>query len=209
MSLFEKVLDKFQLNYDDEYDEDFENDEYDEEDDVKEGRAVSFLSKLFGEEDYDDDDEEEYVPKSKKVTEYHHNDTKEPKRETRKETKVKEFDESRGSGKSGRSWSVVGSKKISGSREIEIVVPDSFNDVRTITDYLLDNKVAVVNMEKLEVEDIQRTVDFLCGATFSIGGDFMPINGLIYVCAPSGNELIDEIKHEMYNTDMRQYDKAN
>ncbi|MEE1010092.1 MAG: cell division protein SepF [Agathobacter sp.] len=191
MSLFDKMLDKFQLNYEDE-----EYDEYDEyeEEEYEEGFAKTLFSKLFREVD---DDEEDYEPQNNKVTEY--------KQESKKESKK----ETTSSKNASKSWSVIGSKKMTGSHEINVIIPKSFSDVRQITDFMLDNKVVIVNLECLDFETSQRTVDFLCGATYSINGSFMPVTGTICVCAPAGNELMEDIRKEMYDTDFEKLDKAN
>ena len=109
MSLFDKMLDKFQLNYEDE-----EYDEYDEyeEEEYEEGFAKTLFSKLFREVD---DDEEDYEPQNNKVTEY--------KQESKKESKK----ETTSSKNASKSWSVIGSKKMF------VVVPEAIVDVEQVT----------------------------------------------------------------------------
>jgi cell division inhibitor SepF len=86
--------------------------------------------------------------------------------------------------------------------EVKVVKPQSFNESKTITDYLKSNKTVVVNLEGIEITTAQRIIDCIAGASYALGGSLEPISNKIFIVAPSdveiSGDLIDQITGESF-----------
>ncbi len=72
---------------------------------------------------------------------------------------------------------------------VRVFKPTSFDDVCQIIDFLLLNKPAVVNMEAVKDETIQRVMDILSGACYALHGDISEISQNIYLISPDGQVM--------------------
>lgn len=72
---------------------------------------------------------------------------------------------------------------------VRVFKPTSFDDVCQIIDFLLLNKPAVVNMEAVKDETIQRVMDILSGACYALRGDISEISQNIYLISPDGQMM--------------------
>ena len=68
--------------------------------------------------------------------------------------------------------------------ELKIARPESFAEVSTIADYLLDGCTVVLNMELIEKPTALRMLDFLNGVTYSLGGDIKNAAPGTYIITP-------------------------
>lgn len=75
------------------------------------------------------------------------------------------------------------------SVSVRVFKPTSFDDVCQIIDFLLLNKPAVVNMEAVKDETIQRVMDILSGACYALHGDISEISKNIYLLSPDGQMM--------------------
>ena len=86
--------------------------------------------------------------------------------------------------------------------EVKVVKPQSFNESKTITDYLKSNKTVVVNLEGIEITTAQRIIDCIAGASYALGGSLEPISNKIFIVAPSdveiSGDLIDQIAGDSF-----------
>ncbi len=67
---------------------------------------------------------------------------------------------------------------------VRVFKPNSFDDVFKIIDFLLLSKPAVVNMEAVSDDTIQRVMDILSGACYALHGDISEISRNIYLISP-------------------------
>lgn len=67
---------------------------------------------------------------------------------------------------------------------VRVFKPTSFDDVCQIIDFLLLSKPAVVNMEAVKDDTIQRVMDILSGACYALHGDISEISKNIYLISP-------------------------
>lgn len=67
---------------------------------------------------------------------------------------------------------------------VRVFKPTSFDDVCRIIDFLLLGKPAVVNMEAVKDDTIQRVMDILSGACYALHGDISEISKNIYLISP-------------------------
>ena len=86
--------------------------------------------------------------------------------------------------------------------EVKVVKPQSFNESKTITDYLKANKTVVVNLEGIEITTAQRIIDCIGGASYALGGSLEPISNKIFIVAPRdveiSGDLIDQIAGDSF-----------
>ena len=62
--------------------------------------------------------------------------------------------------------------------------PNNFEDSQDICDVLLSNKIAIINLEELEMDVAQRIMDFISGAVYTMNGKLHEIHGYIFIASP-------------------------
>ena len=75
--------------------------------------------------------------------------------------------------------------------ELKVTRPESFADVSTIADYLLDGCTVVLNMELIDKTSGVRMLDFLNGVTYSLGGDIKNVSPGTYIITPHNIDITD------------------
>ena len=73
--------------------------------------------------------------------------------------------------------------------ELKITRPESFSEVSTIADYLLDGCTVVINMELIDKPTGLRMLDFLNGVTYSLGGDIKNAAPGTYIITPHNVDI--------------------
>lgn len=85
--------------------------------------------------------------------------------------------------------------------EVKIIEPRSFGDTTQIVKQLLDNKTVVLNLHLLDKEQSQRTIDFVCGAAFALGGAPQKVGDTVFVFTPNSVQLSVEAKETAFGTE--------
>lgn len=85
--------------------------------------------------------------------------------------------------------------------EVKIIEPRSFGDTTQIVKQLLDNKTVVLNLHLLDKEQSQRTIDFVCGASFALGGAPQKVGDTVFVFTPNSVQLSVESKETAFGTE--------
>ncbi|EIA27121.1 Cell division protein sepF, partial [Candidatus Arthromitus sp. SFB-5] len=80
-----------------------------------------------------------------------------------------------------------------------IIKPVAYEEVLGICDDLKNRKIVIVNATILEPKVAQRTVDFLCGASYALDAEFQEVEKSIYILAPSNVEVTNELKKRNTN----------
>ena len=78
--------------------------------------------------------------------------------------------------------------------EVRIVEPRSYGDTTQIVQQLLEQKTVILNLHLLDKETSQRTIDFVCGATYALGGKPQKIGDTVFVFTPDSVQLSVEAK---------------
>ncbi len=98
------------------------------------------------------------------------------------------------------------SKVVGFNPKIKMIVyqPMSYDDTQNIVDNLKRNKPVIVNLEAVDKQEAQRTLDFISGAIYAINGDIQKINSAVFVLVPanvdiSGN-IPDDLKGKSFYT---------
>ncbi len=92
---------------------------------------------------------------------------------------------------SSSSSQVRGRTAVSANRQ-DIVVIDSFQQVNTVIDNLLDGITTNVNIEKLNAVDARRVLDVLGGAAYALQATHRCCGPNVYLVAPYGVEVEGE-----------------
>ena len=69
---------------------------------------------------------------------------------------------------------------------IKIFIPESFDDIADIIDFIIMGKPAIVHMKDLKDSTAQRVLDILCGAIYALKGGLCELEPNIYVITPDG-----------------------
>ena len=72
-----------------------------------------------------------------------------------------------------------------GNVAVRVFKPTSFDDVCAVMDFLLLGKPAIVNVEAIKEQTIQRVMDILSGACYALNGSMSEIAHNIYLISPS------------------------
>ena len=75
--------------------------------------------------------------------------------------------------------------------ELKVVRPESFEDVRTVADYLLSDCTVVLNLELLDRAVSLRMLDFLNGITYSKDGEIKKVAQSTYIITPNNVDVHD------------------
>ncbi|MBR7135769.1 MAG: cell division protein SepF [Clostridia bacterium] len=76
-----------------------------------------------------------------------------------------------------------------GNVPVRVFKPTSFQDVCAIIDFLLLNKPAIVNVEAVKDQTIQRVMDILSGACYALHGEISEISHNIYLISPDSPSI--------------------
>ena len=175
-----RFLDMMKLSDEDDFEDMIEEDFEEEEREEKPKSKFSFFGKK--KEEPEEDEEEEFMPEPQKTTKV-----------------AQPVPERRQKNTSRKNASIV---SIGRGEEVKVVKPQSFNESKTITDYLKANKTVVVNLEGIEITTAQRIIDCIGGASYALGGSLEPISNKIFIVAPRdveiSGDLIDQIAGDSF-----------
>ena len=73
----------------------------------------------------------------------------------------------------------------------KVVRPESFDEVSTVADYLLDDCTVVLNLELLDRATSLRMLDFLNGITYSKDGEIKKVAQSTYIITPHNVDVND------------------
>lgn len=77
-----------------------------------------------------------------------------------------------------------------GTNAVVISHPHGFDDARQIADHLTSNRTVMVNFENTDSETTKRTVDFMSGITYAVGGSVQRVAGTIFMFVPARVEVV-------------------
>lgn len=165
MGVLDKFLDMVKLSGDD-YDDDdfFEDDEFDDE--FEEEKPKKGLFKREKSSSYDmDEEEEEFEPK------------KSGRSSNSKVTPMRQP-----------------ARRNAPAMEVCVIKPNNMEDSREITETLLGGRTVILNLEGLDLEDAQRIIDFISGATFAIDGNLQKISNSIFLVTPANVDISGDLQ---------------
>ena len=78
-----------------------------------------------------------------------------------------------------------------GNIELKVVSPESFNEVSSIADYLLEGCTVVLNTELVDKATTMRMLDFLNGVTYTMDGEIKNVAPGTFIITPRGIDIRD------------------
>lgn len=81
----------------------------------------------------------------------------------------------------------------SGSVELKVINPESYEEVRTVADTLLAGCTVVLNVELLERPVIMRMLDFLNGVTYCLDGEIRKVAPGTFIITPRSDIDISDM----------------
>ena len=85
----------------------------------------------------------------------------------------------------------VAEEKASGV-ELKVMRPESYDEVGSVADNLLEGCTVVLNVEALDRTTILRMLDFLNGVTYTTDGDIKLVAQNTYIITPHDVDVSDE-----------------
>ncbi|MDO5534232.1 MAG: cell division protein SepF [Propionibacteriaceae bacterium] len=81
------------------------------------------------------------------------------------------------------------------ARSIVVLHPASYRDSRQVGEHLRDGDVVVLDLTRIEGDEMHRLVDFVSGLVFGLQGNIDKVNAYVMVIAPPGVTVIDDAAH--------------
>lgn len=83
-------------------------------------------------------------------------------------------------------------------RHVRVVViePRNFEDVKEISDNLVNRCPVIVNLEHAEPDLAKRIVDFVSGATYALNGHEQKVGNGIFLFVPNNVDISSELKNQ-------------
>lgn len=73
--------------------------------------------------------------------------------------------------------------------EVVMLRPTSMEDAREISDYLLEGRTVIISLEKLDIRNAPRVIDFTSGAVYCVNGTIERVSDHIFIAAPQAVDL--------------------
>jgi cell division inhibitor SepF len=103
-------------------------------------------------------------------------------------------DEAAGSGRGGRSTTVLKSvgARTNGDVRVHLVIPKSFNDAQQIADKFKDSIPVILNLQSSDTDLSKRLIDFASGLTYALDGGMQRIADKVFMLTPRNVEISAE-----------------
>jgi len=76
-----------------------------------------------------------------------------------------------------------------GKAKLVLTQPSGFDDARQIAENVTSGNTVVVNFDRTDADTTKRTIDFMSGITYAVGGTVQRISAAIFLFAPSSVEV--------------------
>ena len=81
----------------------------------------------------------------------------------------------------------------SGNVELKVIRPESYDEVGSVADYLLEGCTVVLNVEALDRPTVLRMLDFLNGVTYCSDGEIKKVATSTFIITPHSNVDISDM----------------
>ncbi|HHU39795.1 MAG TPA: cell division protein SepF [Propionibacterium sp.] len=81
------------------------------------------------------------------------------------------------------------------ARNLVVLHPSSYRESKVVGERLRDGDVVVLDLTRLEADDMHRLVDFVSGLVFGLQGNIDKVTAYVMVLAPPGVAAIDDDAH--------------
>jgi cell division inhibitor SepF len=152
-------------------------------------RAVEYLTTFAQDDTYEEDEE---IAPPKELEPYDRQTLDARSRDRRRSDEGGEFDKdaspthrSRERERSVRSLALVSSPR----GEVQVVVPQLFEDAQQIADKFRADRTVIVNVQSCPAELASRLLDFCSGLTYALGGGLQRIDEKVFLLTPGNVEV--------------------
>ena len=83
--------------------------------------------------------------------------------------------------------------------QVFVIKPQDISHAQTVTQYLKEGNLVVINMEGVEIHIAQRIIDFIGGACDALDGSIQGISNNIFIAAPSNVAVTGDLREEILN----------
>lgn len=94
------------------------------------------------------------------------------------------------------------SVKTNSNSKMVLMEPQTYEETQDMADHLRSRKMIIVNLQRLSHEQAKRTVDFLSGTVYAIGGNIHKLGHNIFLCTADNVEIqgaISDFQEEIQN----------
>ncbi|WPK12033.1 cell division protein SepF [Lysinibacillus louembei] len=79
-----------------------------------------------------------------------------------------------------------------GSKVI-LIEPRVYAEAQDIAEHLKNKRATIVNLQRIDIDQGRRIIDFLSGTVYALGGDIQRVGVDIFLCTPDNVEVSGEI----------------
>jgi cell division inhibitor SepF len=92
------------------------------------------------------------------------------------------------------------------SARVILKKPTEFQDIMEIVDAVKSRRIIVMNITEVEARVAQRMIDYIVGACYALNGSFEEVEKCVYVFAPDGVEVTNELRQEINRNDFYSFE---
>ena len=91
-------------------------------------------------------------------------------------------------------------------KDLKLIIynPESYNEVKAISDDLKNNMPVILNLENIDKDQGRRFIDFISGAVYGINGTVQKIGSGVFLFTPQNVEVDGEVLNEALDNDIFQ-----
>lgn len=81
--------------------------------------------------------------------------------------------------------------------KVALKKPEEFQDIMDIVDSVKQKRIIIMNVSEVDPKKAQRMIDYIVGSCYALGASFEEISKSIYIIAPEGVEVTNELKQQL------------
>ena len=102
---------------------------------------------------------------------------------------------------------VVSLQSVQKTSKVVLYEPRSYSEAQDVADHLKNRRAIIVNLQRIDMDQAKRIVDFLSGTVYAIGGDIQRIGQNIFLCTPDNVDVSGSISEIMQQEEENFTDK--
>lgn len=99
---------------------------------------------------------------------------------------------------------VVSLQSVKKSSKMILCEPRSFEEAQDIADHIINRRSVVINLQRVDVQEARKIIDFLGGAVYALSGEMKKVGSQTFLCAPEHIEVTGNITEVMEDIDLDQ-----
>lgn len=115
-----------------------------------------------------------------------------------------EITDSEPSAETNKPKNVVSLQSVQKSTKMILCEPRSFEEAQDIADHIINRRSVVVNLQRVDVQEARKIIDFLGGAVYALSGEMKKVGSQTFLCAPEHVEVTGNITEVMEDIDIDQ-----